>query len=35
MGTLSKAALCALAFAATIKVLVDLRAWTLLTRRRA
>jgi len=35
MGTLSKAALCALAFAATIKVLVDLRAWTLLIRRRA
>ena len=35
MGTPSKAALCALALAATIKVLIDLRAWTLLTRRRA
>lgn len=35
MGVLSKVALCALALAATVKVLVDLRAWTLLTRRRA
>jgi predicted ferric reductase len=34
MGTWSKMALCALAVAATIKVLVDLRSWTLLTRRR-
>lgn len=34
MGTWSKAALCALAIAATIKVLIDLRSWTLLTRRR-
>ncbi|MGE4250868.1 MAG: ferric reductase-like transmembrane domain-containing protein [Parvibaculaceae bacterium] len=34
MGTGSKAALCALAIGATIKVLVDLRSWTLLTRRR-
>ena len=34
MGTASKAALCALALAATIKALIDLRAWTLLTRRR-
>jgi len=35
MGTWSKAALCALAIAATIKVLIGLRSWTLLTRRRA
>lgn len=35
MGTASKAVLCALALAATLKVAVDLRAWTLLTRRRA
>lgn len=35
MGTVSKAALCALALAATVKVLFDLRAWSLLTRRRA
>ena len=34
MGTASKAALCALALVATIKALIDLRAWTLLTRRR-
>jgi predicted ferric reductase len=34
MGTGSKAALCALAIGATIKVLVDLRSWTYLTRRR-
>lgn len=35
MGTASKAALCALALAATVKVLVDLRVWTLLMRRGA
>lgn len=35
MGTLSKVALCALAVAAAAKVLVDLRAWSLLVRRRA
>ena len=35
MGTVSKAALCALALAAKIKALIDLRARTLLTRRRA
>jgi len=34
MGTGSKAVLCALAIAATIKVLVDLRSWMVLTRRR-
>ena len=34
LGAWSKAALCALAIAATVKVLVDLRSWTLLTRRR-
>lgn len=34
MGTMSKAALCALALAAIVKVLIDLRTWTLLTRRR-
>lgn len=34
MGTLSKAALCALVVAAAAKVIADLRAWTLLTRRR-
>lgn len=33
MGTGSKAALCALAIGATIKVLADLRSWTHLTRR--
>ncbi|MFQ6551464.1 ferric reductase-like transmembrane domain-containing protein [Aestuariibius insulae] len=35
MGTVSKIALCAFALAATIKVILDLRVWTLLTRRRA
>lgn len=35
MGTASKAALCALAAAATAKVMADLRVWTLVTRRRA
>ena len=34
MGTASKAALCALAVAATVKVLADLRVWTLLARPR-
>lgn len=34
MGTFSKAALCALALAATAKVMADLRVWRLLTRRR-
>jgi predicted ferric reductase len=34
MGTISKTGLCALALAATIKVLIDLRAWVMLTRRR-
>lgn len=34
MGTISKAAICALALAATAKALLDLRVWTLLTRRR-
>lgn len=34
MGTVSKTALCALALTATVKVLIDLRAWALLTRRR-
>ncbi len=34
MGTVSKAALCALVLAATAKALVDLRAWTALTRPR-
>ncbi len=34
MGTFSKFALCALAFAATVKALVDLRAWTILKRPR-
>ncbi|MCB1372890.1 MAG: ferric reductase-like transmembrane domain-containing protein [Rhodobacteraceae bacterium] len=33
MGTLSKAALCGLALAATAKVLRDLHSWALLTRR--
>jgi len=33
MGTWSKAALCALAIAATIKVVIDLRIWTLLSRQ--
>lgn len=35
MGTVSKAVLCALAIAATLKVMVDLRVWAVLTRRRA
>ncbi|MEM8852694.1 MAG: ferric reductase-like transmembrane domain-containing protein [Pseudomonadota bacterium] len=35
MGTVSKAVLCALAIAATLKVVIDLRVWTALTRRRA
>ncbi len=35
MGTLSKAALCALVLAAAVKVIVDLRSWTLLTRQKA
>ena len=35
MGTVSKAALCALVLAAAAKVMADLRAWTVLTRRRA
>lgn len=34
MAPVSKAALCALALAATIKVLIDLRAWGLLARRQ-
>ncbi len=34
MGTMSKAAFCALVVAVTAKVLMTLRAWTLLTRRR-
>jgi predicted ferric reductase len=34
MGTVSKAALCVLVLAATAKVLIDLRVWTRLTRRR-
>jgi predicted ferric reductase len=32
MGTISKAALCTLVLAAVVKVIVDLRSWTLLTR---
>lgn len=32
MGTLSKAALCALALAATVKALADLRSWSVLRR---
>ena len=35
MGTLSKAALCALVLAALVKVMVDLRFLTLLTRWKA
>jgi predicted ferric reductase len=35
MGTLSKAALSALVVAAAVKVVVDRRPWTLLTRERA
>lgn len=34
MGTVSKAALCVIVLAATAKVIVDLRAWELLTRRK-
>lgn len=34
MGSISKAALCAMALAATAKVVADLRTWTLLLRRR-
>ncbi len=34
MGTLSKALLCALVLAATVKAVVDLRAWALLRPRR-
>jgi predicted ferric reductase len=34
MGTLSKAMLCLLVLAATAKVVLDLRTWTLLARRR-
>lgn len=34
MGTWSKAALCALAIGATIKVVADLRSWAFLNRRR-
>lgn len=34
MGPVSKAALCALVLSSTTKVLVDLRTWTLLKRRR-
>jgi predicted ferric reductase len=32
MGTVSKAALCALALAAIVKVMIDLRTWKLLRR---
>lgn len=35
MGTVSKAALCALAVGATAKTVADLRVWILLKRRRA
>lgn len=35
MGTASKAALCALVCAATVKAVVDLRVWALLTRPKA
>lgn len=35
MGPASKAALCALAVAATVKAVVDLRSYAVLTRRRA
>lgn len=35
MGPVSKAALCALVLASTIKTIMDLRAWTLLNRRNA
>ena len=35
MGTVSKAALCALVLVAAGKVMVELQSWTLLTRRKA
>lgn len=35
MGTLSKAALCALVLAAAVKLMVDRRPWSVLTRQRA
>jgi predicted ferric reductase len=35
MGMVSKEALCALVLAAAVKVMADLRSWTLLTRRKA
>lgn len=35
MGVVTKAVLCALVLVATVKALVDLRAWALLKRRRA
>ncbi|MEM6354735.1 MAG: ferric reductase-like transmembrane domain-containing protein [Pseudomonadota bacterium] len=35
METISKAALCALVLAAAVKIMVDLRSWTLLKRRKA
>ena len=35
MGTVSKAALCALVLAAVAKALTDSRAWTLPARRKA
>lgn len=35
MGTVSKAALCALVLGAVVKVVVDLRSWTLLARWKA
>lgn len=34
MGAISKTALCGIAIAATIKAIIDLRSWALLTRRR-
>jgi hypothetical protein len=35
MGTLAKAALAALVLAAAVKLMVDRRPWTVLTRQRA
>lgn len=35
MGTVSKAALCALVLAALVKVVIDLRLWAVLRRRKA
>jgi len=35
MGIISKATLCALSLAATLKILLDTRPWTYLTRRKA